>query len=43
MEQLQNEIKTLDSRIKTIKKIIEMPNTESEIKTQMIDFLLVYN
>ncbi|GLV43915.1 formin 3 [Carabus blaptoides fortunei] len=41
VEQLQNEIKTLDSRIKKIKKIIEMPNTESEIKTQMIDFLLM--
>lgn len=41
VEQLQNEINTLDNRIKKIKKIIELPSTEEEIKTQMSEFLMV--
>lgn len=41
VEQLQNEINTLDTRIKKIKKVIDLPTTEPEIKTQMADFLLV--
>lgn len=41
MEQLQNEINTLDVRIKKIKKQIDMPTTEMEIKQQMTEFLLV--
>lgn len=41
VEQLQNEINALEVRIKKIKKIIELPTTETEIKQQMADFLLV--
>lgn len=41
VEQLQNEINTLDTRIKKIRKQIELPSTEKEIKAQMIDFLQV--
>lgn len=43
VEQLQNEINTLDTRIKKIRKQIELPSTEKEIKAQMIDFLQVSN
>ncbi|XP_063233866.1 uncharacterized protein LOC134537410 [Bacillus rossius redtenbacheri] len=39
VEQLQNEINTLDSRIKKIKKQIELPSTEKDIKAQMEEFL----
>nr|CAD7589332.1 unnamed protein product [Timema genevievae] len=39
VEQLQNEINTLDSRIKKIKKQIDMPSTEKDIKQQMEEFL----
>lgn len=41
VEQIQNEINALDARIKKIKKVIELPTTETEIKQQMADFLLV--
>ncbi|KAF5286915.1 hypothetical protein FQA39_LY00448 [Lamprigera yunnana] len=39
VEQLHNEINNLDVRIKKIKKLIEGPNTEIELKIQMSDFL----
>jgi purine-nucleoside phosphorylase len=39
VEQLLNEINVLDVRIKKIKKQIELPSTESEIKHQMTEFL----
>ncbi|KAG8318057.1 FH2 domain-containing protein 1, variant 2 [Homalodisca vitripennis] len=39
VEQLQNEINTLDTRIKKIRKQIELPSTEKEIKAQMLEFL----
>lgn len=39
VEQLQNEINVLDGRIKKIKKQIELPTTEIEIKNQMMEFL----
>lgn len=41
VEQLHNEINALDARIKKVKKQIELPTTEIEIKHQMIDFLQV--
>lgn len=41
MEQLQNEINALDSRFKVVRKQIELPNTEQDIKNQMIEFLKV--
>uniref|UniRef100_A0A1Y1M1V1 FH2 domain-containing protein n=3 Tax=Photinus pyralis TaxID=7054 RepID=A0A1Y1M1V1_PHOPY len=41
VEQLHNEIKTLDVRIKKIKKLIDLPSTETEIKFQMADFLMM--
>nr|XP_023020465.1 uncharacterized protein LOC111509028 [Leptinotarsa decemlineata] len=39
VEQLHNEINALDVRIKKVRKQIELPTTELEIKTQMTDFL----
>lgn len=42
MEQLHNEINALDVRIKKVKKQIDLPTTEPEIKDQMIDFLKVF-
>ncbi|XP_075228293.1 uncharacterized protein LOC142328432 isoform X2 [Lycorma delicatula] len=39
VEQLQNEINTLDTRIKKIHKQIDLPTTENEIKLQMGEFL----
>lgn len=41
VEQLQNEINALDSRFKIVRKQIELPNTEQDIKNQMIEFLKV--
>lgn len=41
VEQIHNEINALDARIKKIKKVIELPTTETEIKQQMADFLSV--
>lgn len=41
VEQLQNEINALDSRFKVVRKQIELPNTEQDIKNQMIEFLKV--
>lgn len=41
MEQIHNEINTLEVRIKKIKKQIELPSTENEIKGQMTEFLQV--
>ncbi|RZC39639.1 FH2 and/or Drf FH3 domain containing protein, partial [Asbolus verrucosus] len=41
VEQLLNEISVLDVRIKKIKKQIELPSTETEIKHQMTEFLQV--
>lgn len=41
VEQLHNEINALDVRIKKIKKQIELPSTEPEIKAQMTNFLEV--
>ncbi|KAJ8918956.1 hypothetical protein NQ315_016858 [Exocentrus adspersus] len=39
VEQLHNEINALDVRIKKVKKQIDLPTTEPEIKDQMVDFL----
>ncbi|GLH12264.1 Protein diaphanous [Gryllus bimaculatus] len=39
VEQLQNEINALDSRIKKVRKQIDLPSTEKEIKSQMGEFL----
>jgi len=39
VEQLQNEINALDSRIKKVRKEIDRPSTEKEIKMQMAEFL----
>jgi hypothetical protein len=41
VEQLQNEINALDSRIKKVRKEIDRPSTEKEIKMQMAEFLRV--
>jgi hypothetical protein len=41
VEQLQNEINALDSRIKKVRKEIDRPSTEKEIKRQMAEFLQV--
>lgn len=41
VEQLQNEINALDLRFKVVRKQIELPNTEQDIKNQMIEFLKV--
>jgi len=41
VEQLQNEINALDSRIKKVRKEIDRPSTEKEIKMQMAEFLQV--
>lgn len=41
VEQLQNEINSLDSKFKIVRKQIELPNTEQDIKNQMIEFLKV--
>ncbi|CAG9765183.1 unnamed protein product [Ceutorhynchus assimilis] len=41
VEQLKNEISTLEERIRKIKKQIELPVTEPEIKEQMTEFLLM--
>jgi uncharacterized protein YlxW (UPF0749 family) len=43
VEQLQNEINALDSRIKKVRKQIDLPSTEKEIKMQMGEFLQVGN
>ncbi|XP_053952499.1 formin-J [Anastrepha ludens] len=39
VEQINNEINALDSRIRKIKRQIEQPTTEDEIKEQMLEFL----
>ncbi|KAG5872481.1 hypothetical protein JTB14_012115 [Gonioctena quinquepunctata] len=39
VEQLHNEINALDVRIKKVRKQIELPTTETDIKIQMTDFL----
>ncbi|KAH8366251.1 hypothetical protein KR093_010981 [Drosophila rubida] len=39
MEQINNEIGTLDNRIRKISKLIEQPATDADIKQQMLDFL----
>jgi hypothetical protein len=41
VEQLQNEINALDTRIKKVRKQIDLPSTEKEIKMQMGEFLQV--
>lgn len=41
VEQINNEINTLDMRISKIKKQIEMPSTDIDIRNQMDDFLEV--
>lgn len=43
VEQIHNEINTLEVRIKKIKKQIELSSTENEIKGQMTEFLQVSN
>lgn len=40
MEQINNEISTLDNRIKRISRQIELPTTDADIQQQMSDFLL---
>lgn len=42
IEQINNEITTLDKRLKTIKKQIELPSTEDDIRSQMEEFIKVY-
>ncbi|XP_011181994.1 formin-J [Zeugodacus cucurbitae] len=39
VEQINNEINALDLRIRKIKRQIEQPTTEDEIKAQMLEFL----
>lgn len=39
MEQINNEINALDARINRIKRQIELPTTEADLKHQMADFL----
>lgn len=39
-EQINNEISTLDNRIKKISRQIELPTTDADIQQQMADFLL---
>ncbi|XP_036220099.2 uncharacterized protein form3 [Bactrocera oleae] len=39
VEQINNEINALDIRIRKIKRQIEQPTTEDEIKAQMLEFL----
>ncbi|XP_055634906.1 inverted formin-2 isoform X2 [Toxorhynchites rutilus septentrionalis] len=39
VEQISNEINAIDSRIKKIKRQIELPKTEEDIKYQMVDFI----
>ncbi|KAK4881741.1 hypothetical protein RN001_005060 [Aquatica leii] len=41
VEQLHNEISNLDVRIKKIKRLIDGPSTETELKLQMTEFLLM--
>lgn len=41
VEQLHNEINALDTRIKKIKRQIELPATDEDIKSQMTEFLQV--
>ena len=41
VEQINNEIIALDTRIKKIKKQVDLPTTETDIKLQMAEFLLV--
>lgn len=41
MEQLNNEITALETRMKKISRQIDLPNTDNDIKVQMIDFLEV--
>ncbi|KAL1491996.1 hypothetical protein ABEB36_012506 [Hypothenemus hampei] len=41
VEQLKNEITVLEERIRKIKRQIELPDTEQEIKAQMSDFLMM--
>ncbi|XP_068619616.1 FH2 domain-containing protein 1 isoform X1 [Battus philenor] len=41
VEQITNEIKTLETRINTLKRDIQLPTTQLDIKEQMGDFLQV--
>lgn len=41
VEQLHNEIKSLDLRTSLLKKEIQLPTTQEDIKQQMGDFLQV--
>lgn len=41
VDQINNEIMALDTRIKNIKKQIELPSTEQDVKSQMSEFLQV--
>ncbi|XP_049885556.1 inverted formin-2 [Pectinophora gossypiella] len=41
VEQIHNEIKTLDNRITQLKREIQLPTTQPDIKVQMGDFLQV--
>lgn len=41
VEQISNEVNAIDNRIKKIKKQIELPKTEEDIKFQMEEFLSV--
>ncbi|XP_066138967.1 inverted formin-2 isoform X1 [Euwallacea fornicatus] len=41
VEQLKNEISALEERIRKIKRQIELPETELEIKDQMSEFLII--
>ncbi|KAG8230023.1 hypothetical protein J437_LFUL008464, partial [Ladona fulva] len=41
VEQLRNEIITLEGRIKKVKQQIELPSTDGDIRGQMMQFLLI--
>ena len=41
MEQIKNEINTLDGRIKKIKQQVDLASTDNDIKQQMAEFLEV--
>uniref|UniRef100_W4VR99 Putative formin 3 n=1 Tax=Corethrella appendiculata TaxID=1370023 RepID=W4VR99_9DIPT len=43
VEQINNEINAIDNRIKKIKRQIELPTTEIDIKEQMVEFLQTAN
>jgi hypothetical protein len=43
IEQLNNEISALDKRVSTIKRQMDLPSTEDDIRIQMLEFIRVIN